>query len=241
MVNYSAKKDEANVAKAKGLNLPISLKYSIEICNYIRGDKIARAKAKLEAAIAKEKAIPFKRFTDGVGHKPGTDIVSGRFAVKACTEILKLLNSAESNAVFKNLNKENLVISHIAANQSPQSWHHGRQRRRRVKKCHVEIMLEEASVKTKDVKKSKVTKTEDSKSEANVKTESKEEAKETKKTETKKVESEEVKEKKTEEKKTNVEAKAEESKDSQDIKNSEKEVSKESENSEETKSTEDKK
>ncbi len=158
-LKYSMEKNESTMARAKGANLPISLKYSIEICNYIRGDTIARAKAKLEAAIAQEKAIPFKRFTDGVGHRRGTDIVSGRYAPKACSNILKLLKSAESNAVFKNLNVANLVLVHAAANQAPQAWHHGRQRRQSVKKCHVEIVLEEVSIKAKEVKKEKKTPT----------------------------------------------------------------------------------
>lgn len=154
-LGYSVKKEEKNVAKAKGVNLPISLKYSIEICNYIRGDSLARAKTKLESSISQKKAIPFKRFTNGVGHKSGSDIVSGRFAVKACKEILKLLESAESNAVFKNLNISKLKITHIAASQSPKSWHHGRQRRQKVKSCHLEIILEESHSKksTEDSKK----------------------------------------------------------------------------------------
>ena len=160
-LKYSMQRNDETLAKAKGVNLPISLKYSIEICNYIRGDKVIRAIQKLEASIAKEIAVPFKRFTDGVGHRKGNDILSGRYAVKACTNILKLLNSAKSNAVFKGLNVENLVIVHAAASQAPQAWHHGRQRRQRVKKCHVELVLEEikAVKDTKSKPQSKITKT----------------------------------------------------------------------------------
>ena len=158
-LKYSMQRNDETLAKAKGANLPISLKYSIEICNYIRGDKIARAIQKLEASIAQEIAIPFKRFTDGVGHRKGNDILSGRYAVKACTHILKLLNSAKSNAVFKGLNIDNLVIVHAAASQAPQAWHHGRQRRQRVKKCHVELVLEEVkTVKEAKLKAKETTK-----------------------------------------------------------------------------------
>lgn len=133
---------EQNMAKAQGTNLPISLKHAIEICNYIRGKPLAAAKKILESVIALDAPIPFKRFTDGVGHRKG-NLTSGRFPVKACSELLRLLSSAESNALYKGMNTKDLFIAAIVPKQAPGEWRHGRQRRRKMKRAHVEVILQE--------------------------------------------------------------------------------------------------
>ena len=143
--NYSIKNLKENMAKALGSDMPISFKQSIEICNYIRGDKIPKAKLKLQQAIDMKKPIPFKKYTEGAGHKPGK-LASGKYPLKACGAILKLLNSAEANALYKGLNSKGLVIAHLSVKQAPQSWHYGRRMRRKMKRCHIEIILEEVKV-----------------------------------------------------------------------------------------------
>lgn len=142
-LGYALCNTEGNIAKAQGRDLPISLKQAIEISNYIRNDNVAKAIAKLDAAINLEKAVPFRKYTNALGHKKGS-IGSGRFAVKACSEIKKILKSAESNALFKGMNSKSLVVFHIAAKKAGQAWHYGRQSRRRMKRCHIEIALREA-------------------------------------------------------------------------------------------------
>ena len=142
------------MAKVVGRALPISTRHAIEICNYIRGKNTQKMISFLESVMKKEKVVPFKRFDKGVGHKAG--IAAGRYPIKASSEILKLLKSAEANAQFKALNTSNLVIGHISANKSSMAWHFGRQRRRRMKRTHVEIILTEKESKKgdkKDVKK----------------------------------------------------------------------------------------
>ena len=143
------------MARALGSDLPISIKHAIEIANYIRGDSVLLAKKKLEDAIQMKKAIPFKRFTNGLGHKKG-ELSAGRYVVKACTNMLMLLKSVEANALYKGLNSRGLVISHISAKSSSDSWHYGRQFRRKMKRCNVEIVLEEIKQK-KDAKAEKAT------------------------------------------------------------------------------------
>ena len=133
---------EQNMAKAQGTNLPISLKHAIEICNHIRGMPLATAKKTLEEVIALNAPIPFKRFTDGVGHRKG-NLAAGRYPVKACSEILRLLSSAESNALYKGMNTKDLFIAAIVPKQAPGEWRHGRQRRRKMKRAHVEVILQE--------------------------------------------------------------------------------------------------
>jgi len=135
------------IAYAVGRDLGISLKSSIEICNAIRYKTTEDAERILNEAMTMKKAIPFKRFMDGVGHKPGKGMASGRYPLKACTGILTVLKSAEKNAEAKGLGQ--LKIQHIRASKGSDQWHMGRQRRRKMKRTHIEIMLEEIKTKSK--------------------------------------------------------------------------------------------
>ena len=151
------------MARALGIALPISLKHSIEICDFIRGKKLQTAKKILEDVIAKKRAIPFKRFTEGSGHKKG--ISSGKYPVKASREILKLLNSVEANAKDKNLDVDDLVIIHIVAKKGYSRMRYGRRPWREAKSTHIEVYVKEERNKKqekeikKEIKKQKEIKT----------------------------------------------------------------------------------
>lgn len=149
---YSAKLGE-NSAKAVGVALPISTKQSIEICSFIRGKKLQDAKKMLEKVSKEEIAVPFKRFTNGLGHKAG--MASGRYPRNASQQILTLLKSAESNAQFKGLSTADLFIKHIIAQKGPNTWRYGRQKRRHAKKTHIELIVEEIKNKEKEAKNQK--------------------------------------------------------------------------------------
>jgi len=146
-LDYSFQKtmDEDKIAIASGRNLNISPKHAIEICNYIRGRKVEQAKRLLEYAINKKVPVPFKRFTNGLGHKSGMG--AGRYPVKACTEILRIVKSAESNAKNKGLNANDLKILHIAMQTAAKQWHYGRKKRSIFKNAHIEVVLEEVKEK----------------------------------------------------------------------------------------------
>jgi large subunit ribosomal protein L22 len=148
--NYSVQSIGANAAKAVGRTLPISPKKSIEICSLIRGMRVTKAKKILEDAISMKKPIPFTRFNKDVGHKRG--IGAGRFPVSTCKEILSLLESAEANAQYKGLNTGTLIIKHISAQKAAGQWHYGRHFRRRMKRCNIEIVVEEGAVKKAEKK-----------------------------------------------------------------------------------------
>jgi len=134
-----------NSAKAIGVSLPISRKKSILVCQFIRGENLQKAKKMLTEVMNLAKAVPFNRYPNGPGHKPG--MASGRYPAKTCKYILALLESAEANAQFKGLSTADLVVRHIITQQGPKTWHYGRQTRRRAKRNHVEIVLEERKVK----------------------------------------------------------------------------------------------
>ncbi|MBT3405705.1 50S ribosomal protein L22 [Candidatus Woesearchaeota archaeon] len=142
-MNYSFQGyDDQHMARGLGVSYNISTKQSIEICNWIRGLNVEKAKLYLREVMEKKRAVPFKRYTDGVGHRKGK-IASGRYPIKSSERFLKLLESVEANAGYKGLNTSNLVIRHASANLASRPYRHGRQSRRQMKSTHVEIVVEE--------------------------------------------------------------------------------------------------
>src|SRR3989338_161402 len=98
---YSSKYDKETMAKAVGTALPISTKQSIEICKWIRGKKIVRAKKMLADVVAMKIPVPYTRFNQHIPHRAG--IGPGRYPVNACKSILEIVEAAEVNAQFKGL------------------------------------------------------------------------------------------------------------------------------------------
>lgn len=138
------------MARVMGRDLSISKKQSVEICNSIRHKSTTQAKKILEDAVAMRKAIPFTRFNWNVGHRPGMG--PGRYPQKAAAEILALIKSAEANAQVKGLNTGNLSIVHINAQKASTPHHYGRQRGTKMKRTHIEIVLQEVPQKKKESK-----------------------------------------------------------------------------------------
>lgn len=131
------------MARAVGMALPISVKQSVEICNYIRNKNVSSAKKMLQDVIEKKAAVPFKRYNFDLGHK--TKVGPARYPEKASKEFIKLIDNAEANAQFKGLNTSNLVIAHASAHKAGKAWHFGRKSRRRMKRTNLEIVVEEKS------------------------------------------------------------------------------------------------
>lgn len=182
---YAYNGPEEGTAKAVLRDGAISTKVAIEMCNFLRGKSTEKAKAALERVLAMKEAIPFKRFTDGVGHRKGPGMASGRYPQKASEAFLALIKIAEANAAQKGLAEE-LVISHLAAHKASTPFHFGRLRRRQMKRTHVEIVVkEDEKLAKKATKKVAPKKTEAKKP---VKEEKAAEKKEAPKTETKKAE-----------------------------------------------------
>mgnify|MGYP000318299505 CR=1 FL=1 len=139
--NYSIKHDPEKEARAVGLGLRISTKHSVEVCRFLRGMNLQKAKEILRKVIKKEVAIPYKRYSRDLGHKKG--IGPGRYPEKVCKELLKLLKDVEANAQVKGLNTANLIIRHISAHSGGKPLRYGRKRGRSAKRTHVEIIVKE--------------------------------------------------------------------------------------------------
>ena len=154
---YAYQKNEENTARAVGVNLAVSPKQGTEICKYVRGRPLVQAKMLLEQSINEIVPVPFTRFTNGLGHKPG--ISAGRYHPKACKLILTVLKSAEANAKNKGFNASDLKVAHIAMQIGAKNQHHGRQRRSIFKNSSIEVVLIEVkglSTKKKDAAKKAV-------------------------------------------------------------------------------------
>ena len=143
----SEKKESKEEKKEKGkrkktetivnsYNLPISTKYSVAICKFIKNKKIQDAIKDLEQVLVKKKAVPMK---GEIPHRKGKRMMSGRFPKKATEYFLKMLKSLSSNASTNEL--ENPIITEAVANIGARPY--GRFGRIRRKRTHLKIKAKE--------------------------------------------------------------------------------------------------
>jgi large subunit ribosomal protein L22 len=138
-------------AKASGRELKVSHKAAREVAKAIKGMDIAKAKDFLREVIAKNKPVPYTRYTKKLGHKGGMQKRAvGRFPIKTADAILSVLQAAQANAENKGLDVDRLKVMHSAAypgvklkRYMPRA--HGRASPKFEITTHVEIVLEEKS------------------------------------------------------------------------------------------------
>merc|ERR1719488_408352 len=105
----------------------------------------------LEDVCEKKRCIPFRKYTGCIGRTAQAKafkMSQGRWPIKSCKVVLGLLKNAESNAEFKNLDTENLIIKHIqvsAAQQGRRRTYRAHGRIGPYMSCpsHIEMILEE--------------------------------------------------------------------------------------------------
>lgn len=141
---------EENMAKAVGTDLDISTKQAVEICNFLKGKSLERAKTILQEVIEKKIAVPYKRFRLSIPHR--TKLGPGRYPMKASQRISKILESVTANAQNMGLATGKLEIYHMNAHMASRPMKGGRKRGRAMKRTHVEVVVREALTK-KTVKK----------------------------------------------------------------------------------------
>ena len=115
MKGYTAEADPDTSAKAIGKEMPISPKFTREICGMVRGMKVNKAIDTLEGVIALETPVPLKRYNKRVSHKQG--VGPGRYPKKAAAAVLGVIKSAVANAEYKGLNTDEMVIRTITASR----------------------------------------------------------------------------------------------------------------------------
>lgn len=127
------KRDEASV---KGINLPLSTKDSVSICNFIRGKHLDKAISDLEQVHNLKMVIPMKA---GFPHKKGKGVMAGKYHTKAVEYFIRLLKSLKANANVNNI--EEPIITEAIPNRA--SMPYGRFGRVRRKRTHIEIKVTE--------------------------------------------------------------------------------------------------
>ncbi len=101
-------KGATSVARARGIELPMSPKKTYEVLNAIRGQSLERARAILEDAIELRRAIPFRHYNQETAHHTG--VGPGRFPKKVAKNLLEILQNAESNAEYEGMETDQLII-----------------------------------------------------------------------------------------------------------------------------------
>ncbi|KFD51116.1 hypothetical protein M514_08016 [Trichuris suis] len=152
-VHYSTEPENAaKSCKARGSDLRVHFKNTRETARVIRNMTLRRAVTYLKNVIAKKEIVPFRRFKGGVGRKAQCKQwkwTQGRWPKKSAEFLLQLLRNAESNAEFKGLDTDRLVISHIAVQAAAKIRRrtyraHGRINPYMSSPCHLEVILKEA-------------------------------------------------------------------------------------------------
>jgi large subunit ribosomal protein L22 len=145
--------DPDRMAKASGRDLHISPKEAREICEAIRYMKLDDAIKYLERVAKKKEGVPYGRFNTNVPHHAEISsrwgIPSGRYPVKASSEIINVLKNAKANAENKGLDIEKLRIKHACAQAAMQLRNYiprafGRSTPYYHPLTHIEIVVEEA-------------------------------------------------------------------------------------------------
>merc|ERR1712223_2238926 len=98
-----------------------------------------------------KECVPFRRFNGGVGRCAQAKhwkTTQGRWPKKSAEFLLQLLKNAESNAEYKGLDPDHLVIEHIQVNRAPKMRRrtyraHGRINPHMSSPCHIEVCLVE--------------------------------------------------------------------------------------------------
>lgn len=147
---YNNEDNEAKTARAMAKSLKISPKHCVEICNALRGMEVEKAITYLNDVIDMKKSVPFKRHNKKVGHRKGQEgWPSGRYPVKAATQVLRVLENAVANAEYKGLDTDKLFIEHISSHKGlvirgviPRAF--GRVTPFNTPTTHIQIVLQEA-------------------------------------------------------------------------------------------------
>jgi large subunit ribosomal protein L22 len=109
--------DSTRHVRASTREKDISHKHAREIAVAIKGLSIEKARDYLQAVINMQRAVPFRRYKEQVGHKSDPGIMSGRYPRKSATEFLKTLDNLESNAEYKGMDLDRLKIINVTVHK----------------------------------------------------------------------------------------------------------------------------
>lgn len=144
--------DPANTVKASIQNARVSFKKTRETCSTLRGKTVDSCIEYLNNVIGKKACVPFRRYHYGVHATPQArafdskfPCTKGRWPIKSCEEVIKLLNNIKANAIHKNMDTSDLVIKMISVNKAPIIHGrcfraHGRVNAFNKSPCHIQVV-----------------------------------------------------------------------------------------------------
>ncbi|VDD89783.1 unnamed protein product [Enterobius vermicularis] len=151
-IHYSAQPENSTKScKARGSDLRVHFKNTYETARVLKNMPLRRAIRYLENVKLKKEIVPFRRFNHCVGRKAQAKAfkhTQGRWPHKSAEFLLQLLRNAESNAEYKGLDTDHLVIEHIQVQRAPKIRRrtyraHGRISPYMSSPCHIEVILSE--------------------------------------------------------------------------------------------------
>lgn len=155
-VKKSVKKIKKEEVYVNAKSIPISTKYAMSICKFIKGKRIGDAIRDLEQVMLLKKAVPMK---GEYSHRKGKGMSGGAFPQRAAGHFIVLLKSLAGNANNHEINEP--IIVEASANWAPAP--RGRFGRVKRKRTHITLRAIEMKIKDKKNKKSEEKKVEDKK------------------------------------------------------------------------------
>jgi len=131
----SIKKIKKDTASVNISGSPVSTKYAIAICKFLKWKKISVAIKDMEEVSVLRKAVPM---TGEYAHRKGK-MMSGKFPVRASKEFLVMLKSLLGNANQNNI--EEPIIIEAIANKGPTTY--GRGGRVQKKRSNIKLVCTE--------------------------------------------------------------------------------------------------
>lgn len=144
--------DPANTVKAASHNTRVSFKKTRETCSTLRGRTVEGCISYLENVMSKKECVPFRKYHYGVHATPQARAFDGKFPctkgrwpIKSCEAVIKLLKNIKANAVNKNLDSNELIIQAVSVNKAPIVHGrcfraHGRVNAFNKSPCHIQIV-----------------------------------------------------------------------------------------------------
>jgi large subunit ribosomal protein L22 len=140
---YSIKDMNETRAHACVRDIAVSYKVAVMIGRRIKGMPAEKALRFLRDVQIQRQAVPYTKFNDSVGHKPG--MAAGRYPQKAAKIFESLVNNAVANAEDRGLGKD-VMVEFVVAQRASQAYHPGNVGRRKFKRTHVELVVTNAGI-----------------------------------------------------------------------------------------------
>jgi ribosomal protein L22 len=155
-IKKSVKKIKKEEVYVNAKSVPVSTKYAMSLCKFIKGKRIGDAIRDLEQVELLKKSVPMK---GEYSHRKGKGMSGGAFPQRAAGHFIVLLKSLAGNA--NNHEIDEPIIAEATANWAPAP--RGRFGRVKRKRTHITLRAIEMKVKGNKNKKPEEKKVEDKK------------------------------------------------------------------------------